>query len=137
MITNSSHNSVPQNKVRPRVNIGVSASIYINVLLSFTFDVKRLRTTMNISIIYEGVLISSWPDLPPDVVGRNLGRPAGFRLNQQLGNWASHVSGLGQTFMKIWTFGRSPRGSCSCMTMPRLTGHLQRRRNWPTCAPMS
>jgi len=28
--------------------------------------------------------------------------------------------------------GRSPRGSCSCTTMPRLTGHLQPRRNWPT-----
>ena len=26
----------------------------------------------------------------------------------------------------------SPRGSCSCTTMPRLTGHLQPRRNWPT-----
>ena len=30
--------------------------------------------------------------------------------------------------------GRSLRGSCSCMTMPRLTGHLQSRRNWPTWA---
>jgi len=29
---------------------------------------------------------------------------------------------------------RSPRGSCSCTTMPRLTGHLQPRRNWPTWA---
>jgi len=29
--------------------------------------------------------------------------------------------------------GRSPRGSCSCTT-PRLTGHLQPRRNWPTWA---
>jgi len=29
--------------------------------------------------------------------------------------------------------GRSPSGSCSC-TMPRLTGHLQPRRNWPTWA---
>jgi len=27
--------------------------------------------------------------------------------------------------------GRSPRGSCYCTTMPRLTGHLQPRRNWP------
>jgi len=32
-----------------------------------------------------------------------------------------------------------PRGevtkcSCSCTTMPRLTGHLQPRRNWPTWA---
>ena len=30
--------------------------------------------------------------------------------------------------------GRSPRVSCSCTTMPRLTGHLQPRRNWLTWA---
>ena len=30
--------------------------------------------------------------------------------------------------------GRSPRRSCSCTTIPRLTGHLQPRRNWPTWA---
>ena len=30
--------------------------------------------------------------------------------------------------------GKSPRGSCSCTTRPRLTGHLQPRRNWPTWA---
>ena len=30
--------------------------------------------------------------------------------------------------------GRSPRVSCSCTTIPRLTGHLQPKRNWPTCA---
>ena len=28
--------------------------------------------------------------------------------------------------------GRSPSESCSCMTMPWFTGHLQRRRYWPT-----
>ena len=27
-----------------------------------------------------------------------------------------------------------PRWSCSRTTVPRLTGHLQPRRNWPTCA---
>ena len=27
---------------------------------------------------------------------------------------------------------RSPRGSCSCTTVPRLSGHLQPRRNRPT-----
>ena len=26
--------------------------------------------------------------------------------------------------------GITPKGSCSCTTMPRLTGHLQRGRNW-------
>jgi len=30
--------------------------------------------------------------------------------------------------------GRSPKWSCSCTTMPRVTGHLQPRRNWPTWA---
>jgi len=29
---------------------------------------------------------------------------------------------------------RTPRGSCSCTTMPRFTGHLQPRRNWSTWA---
>jgi len=29
---------------------------------------------------------------------------------------------------------QSPRGSCSCTTMPRLFGHLQPRRNWSTWA---
>ena len=28
--------------------------------------------------------------------------------------------------------GRSQRGYCSCTRTPRLTGHLQPRRNWPT-----
>ena len=27
---------------------------------------------------------------------------------------------------------RSPRESCSCTTMPLVTGHFQSRRNWPT-----
>jgi len=30
--------------------------------------------------------------------------------------------------------GSSPSDSCSCTTMPRLTGHLQPRSNWPTWA---
>jgi len=30
--------------------------------------------------------------------------------------------------------GSSPKGSCSCTTLPRLTGHLQPTTNWPTCA---
>jgi len=30
--------------------------------------------------------------------------------------------------------GNVTDGSCSCTTMPRLTGHLQPRRNWPTWA---
>ena len=36
-------------------------------------------------------------------------RTAGFRLNQQLSNWASHVSGWCPSFMKIWTCGSSTR----------------------------
>ena len=30
--------------------------------------------------------------------------------------------------------GSSPKGSCSCKTMPRLTGHLQPTRDWSTWA---
>ena len=33
---------------------------------------------------------------------------AGFHLNQYLNNWASHVSGLGPTFMKNWSWWSSP-----------------------------
>jgi len=36
---------------------------------------------------------------------------AGFRINQYLSNWASHVSELGPSFMKIWICGSSPRSS--------------------------
>ena len=39
-----------------------------------------------------------------------------------------------RTFWRKNAARRSPRGSCSCTTMPRLTGHLQPRRNWPTWA---
>jgi len=39
-----------------------------------------------------------------------------------------------RTFRRKNAAGRSPRGSCSCTTMSRLTGHLQPRRNWPTWA---
>jgi len=37
-----------------------------------------------------------------------------------------------RTFWMKNAAGWSPRGSCSCTTMPWLTGHLQPRRNWPT-----
>jgi len=37
-----------------------------------------------------------------------------------------------RTFWRKNAAGRSPRGSCSRTTMPRLTGHLQPSRNWPT-----
>jgi len=39
-----------------------------------------------------------------------------------------------RTFWRKNATGRSPRGSCSCTTMPRLTGNLQPRRNWATWA---
>ena len=39
-----------------------------------------------------------------------------------------------RTFWRKNAAGRSPRGSCSCMTIPWLTRHLQPRRNWPTWA---
>ena len=42
-----------------------------------------------------------------------------------------------KTFWRKNAAGNSPKGSCSCTTMPRLTGltgHLQPRRNWSTWA---
>ena len=39
-----------------------------------------------------------------------------------------------RTFWKKNAAGSSPRRSCSCTKMPRLTGHMQPRRNWPTRA---
>jgi len=39
-----------------------------------------------------------------------------------------------RTFWRKNAAGRSLSGPCSCMTMPRLTGHLQPRRNWLTWA---
>ena len=39
-----------------------------------------------------------------------------------------------RTFWRKNAAGSSPTGSSSCMTMPRLTGHLQPRNNWPTWA---
>jgi len=39
-----------------------------------------------------------------------------------------------RTFWRQNATGRSPRGSCSCTSMPWLTRHLQPRRNWPTWA---
>ena len=39
-----------------------------------------------------------------------------------------------RTFWGKNAAGKSSRGSCSFTTMPRLTGHLQPRRNWPTWA---
>jgi len=35
-----------------------------------------------------------------------------------------------RTFWRKNAEGRSPRRSCSCTTLLRLTGHLQPRRNW-------
>ena len=39
-----------------------------------------------------------------------------------------------RTFCSKNAAGRSPNVSRSCTTIPRLTGHLQPRRNWPTWA---
>ena len=39
-----------------------------------------------------------------------------------------------RTFWRKNAAGRSPRWSCSCTKMPRLTGHLQPRRKWHTRA---
>ena len=39
-----------------------------------------------------------------------------------------------RTFWRKNAAGKSQRGSCSCTKMPRLTGHFQPRKNWPTWA---
>ena len=39
-------------------------------------------------------------------------------------------------FLRKSATARSPRGSCSCTTIPRLTGYLQHRRNWPAGFPV-
>jgi len=39
-----------------------------------------------------------------------------------------------RTFWMKNAVGISPKESCSCTTKPRLSGHLQPRRNWPTWA---
>jgi len=39
-----------------------------------------------------------------------------------------------RTFWRKNAARRSPKGSCSCTTMSRFTGHLQPTRNWPTWA---
>ena len=39
-----------------------------------------------------------------------------------------------RTFLRKKAAGISPRGSCSCTTILRLTGHLQPRRIWPNWA---
>ena len=39
-----------------------------------------------------------------------------------------------RTFSRKIAAGRSSRRSCSCTTMPQLTGYLQPRRKWPTWA---
>jgi len=41
-----------------------------------------------------------------------------------------------RTFLRKSATARSPRWSCSCTTIPRLTGYLQHRRNWPAGFPM-
>ena len=37
-----------------------------------------------------------------------------------------------RTFWRKNAAGSSPKLSCSCTTMPRLPGHFEPRRNWPT-----
>ena len=57
-------------------------------------------------------------------------KTAGFRLNQYLSNWASHVSGLGPSFMKIWICGSSPRsGSRNAWTRIKNVNGASRLNN--------
>ena len=57
-----------------------------------------------------------------------------FQRAKQSTRSITHLSWCNwSTFWRKTAAGRSPRGSCSCTTMPRVPGHLQPRRNWPTC----
>ena len=51
---------------------------------------------------------------------------------------APSITHLCWCFLRIFwrknAAGSSPRWSCFCKSMPRLTGHLQPRRKWPTWA---
>ena len=68
-----------------------------------------IKTTSSSLIIFQRVKISTW-----------------CSIHLCWHNWS--------TLWRKNTVGSSPRRSCSCTTMPRLTGHLQPRRNWPTWA---
>ena len=58
-------------------------------------------------------------------------RRAGFRLNEYLRNWASHMSGFGLSFMKIWTCGSSPRsGSRNPWTRIKNVNGVSRLSNF-------
>ena len=54
----------------------------------------------------------------------------------KLSTWSfTHVCWCNwKTFWRKIAAGNPPRESCSCTTMPQLTGHLYPRRNWPTWA---
>jgi len=58
-------------------------------------------------------------------------RPKGQTINAEY--YSSLLVQL-KDILKEKRRGKSPSGSCSCTTMPRLTVHLQPRRNWPTWA---
>jgi len=57
--------------------------------------------------------------------------PKGHTINAQY--YSSLLVQL-KGILKEIAAGSSPRWSCSYTTVPRLTGRLQPRRNWPTCA---
>ena len=59
-------------------------------------------------------------------------KTAGFRLNQQLSHWASHVSGLDPSFMKIWACRSSPRSGSrnAWMRMKNVNGASRLSNFW-------
>ena len=59
--------------------------------------------------------------------------PKGQTINAEC---CSSLLGHLMDILKENAAGRSPKGPCSCTTMPRLTGHLQPRWKWPTGLPL-
>ena len=72
----------------------------------------------------------------PQVLGSRLHPP--HRLSSDEPNYQRVVllisAGAIEGLLKGKRRGKVTKGSCSCTTMPRLTRHLQPRRNWPTWA---
>jgi len=58
-------------------------------------------------------------------------KTTGFRLNQYLSNWASYMSRLGPSFMKIWTCKSSPQsGSRNAWTSIKTANGASRLSNF-------
>ena len=93
----------------------------------------------NLNLIFPPVMRLAWTTQNSDHPGdywsnswANLGRPPpGFRLYQELSNWASQVNELGTSFLEIWTCGSSPQsGSRNAWTRIKNVNGASRHSNF-------